>query len=117
MSDLPQDKETLSKWLKQKWDEKEKLLREYYAKPEAKRSFVSDPLTSPLAIQLATANGAYQRKQIIHGLGWFAVLVFIFYSFFTIWWSKWYLIVGIICWVIITRMGGADNLERKLHLK
>lgn len=117
MSDLPQDKETLSKWLKQKWDEKETLLREYYSQPATKRSFVKDPTTSPLALQLAATNRKYLRYQTIATISWLSFLVFVVYTLVSIWWWKWFTVLGIVFWLVITRFGGVDSFERKLHLK
>jgi len=105
ISDIPLNTEKeFGIWLQQRWDEKEKLLTQFYKT----KSF------SPDSICIKRIS---LYKSLHYIIFWAFFLYFFWYWILTYWFTKWYLLGTVLIWAALTKLGGVEVFEAELRLR
>jgi len=105
ISDIPLNTEKeFGIWLQQRWDEKEKLLTQFYKT----KSF------SPDSICIERVS---LYKSLHYFIFWAFFLYFFWYWILTYWFTKWYLLGAVLIWAGLTKLGGVEVFEAEMGLR
>jgi len=107
IKDIPKEEKDLEKWCEDRWEKKEKLLKEFYAT----KKFPN------LISSTAVKNDHYFLSAFIFAT-WFVLLGFCFYLLATSRFWFWYFIAGNIAMFIVTyAFDGMKSVEKKQYKK
>jgi len=107
IKEIPKEEKALEKWCEERWEKKEKLLKEFYA---------TKKFPNPISNTLAKNDHKVVTAFIF--ASWFVLLGFCFYLIATSSFFFWYFILGNIAMFIVTFVfDGMDSVEIKHYKK
>jgi len=107
-NDLPEDKVELEEWLKQRWYNKEKVLKLGYEKGHFEADDPAKPYFTPYL--------SSRRPLLVNFICWNTVLILLYYLIITNPMTRWYLLGSNIICLVLSSTGLLEDLDRRMNV-
>jgi len=107
-NDLPEDKVELEEWLKQRWYNKEKVLKLGYEKGHFEADDPAKPYFTPYL--------SSRHPLLVNFICWNTVLILLYYLIITNPMTRWYLLGSNIICLVLSSTGLLEDLDRRMNV-